>query len=94
MLYNFYWHSIFFPKDIIFHFLKVNNRTGEIAQQIHVLPTKANNMSLIPGTHKVEGEEQFPQVVLLTSTWMQWDVYAWMYTHVYIHNLSSPTIFL
>lgn len=40
-----------------------------MAQQIKVLVTKPDNLSLVIGTYIVTGENQLPQVVLyLTST--------------------------
>jgi hypothetical protein len=35
-----------------------------MAQQVKVIATKANDLSSIPGTCLVEGEKDFPQVVL------------------------------
>lgn len=35
-----------------------------MAQQVKAIATKPNDLSLIPGTHLVEGEKGFPQVVL------------------------------
>lgn len=34
-------------------------RTGEITQQVKVLATKADSLSMIPRTHMVEGEPTF-----------------------------------
>lgn len=38
--------------------------TGEVCQLAALLLPKSNNVSLIPGAHRVEGKKQLPQVVL------------------------------
>lgn len=34
-----------------------------MSQEVKVLATKLDNLSLIPGTHIMEGQSQLPQVI-------------------------------
>lgn len=45
---------------------KQNKKSGasKLVQQVKALPAKTNNLSLIPGTPRVEGENQLPRVAL------------------------------
>lgn len=40
-------------------------RAGEMAQQVKACTSKSDKQSSIPGTHKIEGKNQFSQVALL-----------------------------
>lgn len=42
----------------IVHSLKNNTGIGEMVQWVKVMETKPGDLSLIPGTHMVEGERQ------------------------------------
>jgi hypothetical protein len=39
-------------------------RAAEMAQRVKVLAAKLNDLSSIPGPHRIEGENQCPRVVL------------------------------
>lgn len=43
---------------------RTKNLSAGVAQCIKVLAIKFGDLSSIPGTHRVEGEKRFPQVVL------------------------------
>jgi hypothetical protein len=55
----------------------------KMAQQIKVLAAKPDNLSSIPGTHNVEGENRLYKVVL-HSPCMLHGTYAVVYTHLQI----------
>lgn len=40
------------------------NRDSEMDQLVNVLAAKRGDLSSIPGTHRVEGKNQLPQVIL------------------------------
>lgn len=40
------------------------NKAGTLVHQIKMLVPKPDKLSVIPGTHRVEGKKQYPQVVL------------------------------
>ena len=70
-IYIYIYISLYISLSIFPYFmLLVRNtlRTFKIAQQIKVLAKKPGDLSLIPGTHIVEGENQLHQVILWPST--------------------------
>lgn len=56
-----------------------------MAQLLKVLAAKPDDLSLIPGTHMVEGKNQRPQVVL-------WPPQVHCGTHTSIHNAHTKQI--
>lgn len=42
----------------------VQDRAGEMLECVQTLAAKSDNLSLIPGTHAVEGEKLLPEIMI------------------------------
>ena len=71
------------------------NKTGELSQ-LRALAIKSDDLSLVPGTHMMEGKELTPWNCPLTCTYFPHPQYIYIYshTHTHTHTLRNSYLFI